>query len=87
LPPEKETEQQPAGRWTDQEQRLFEEAYQMYGKDWKKIKKHVGTIVSVSGYHMDYEGTSITMVVNVDGNNKHINLHMENTMELFTDNK
>jgi hypothetical protein len=52
-----------------------------------QIKKHVGTIVSVSGYHMDYEGTSITMVVNVDGNDKHINLHMENTMELFTDNK
>jgi hypothetical protein len=49
-----------------------------------QIKKHVGTIVSVSGYHMDYEGTSITMVVNVDGSNKHINLHMENTMELVS---
>lgn len=47
LTPAKETEQQPAGRWTDQEQRLFEEAYQMYGKDWKKIKKHVGTRTGV----------------------------------------
>ena len=33
----------PAGRWTQQEQNLFEEAHSMYGKDWKKIKNHVGT--------------------------------------------
>ena len=61
-----------------------EEEYQnnIFWEDLQ-IKKHVGTIVSVSGYHMDYEGTSITMVVNVDGDNKHINLHMEDTIELF----
>lgn len=28
----------PAGRWTAEEHRLFEEAYNLYGKNWKKIK-------------------------------------------------
>ena len=36
-------EKVPAGRWTDDEKRLFVEAYEMFGKDWKKIKAHVGT--------------------------------------------
>ena len=48
-----------------------------------QIKKHIGTIVSISGYHMDYEGTDITMVVNVDGDNKHIPINMEDTMEIM----
>lgn len=33
----------PNGRWTDAEKQLFHEAFQRYGKNWKKIKAHVGT--------------------------------------------
>jgi len=48
-----------------------------------QIKKHMGTIVSVGGHHMDYEGTSISMNVMVNNENKHISLIMEETMELI----
>ena len=32
-----------AGRWTAEEKQRFEEAIQLYGKDWKSIQRHVGT--------------------------------------------
>jgi len=48
-----------------------------------QIKKHMGTIVSVGGHHEDYEGTSISMNVMVNNENKHISLIMEETMELI----
>ena len=31
------------GRWSKKESKLFEEAFEMFGKNWKKIKQHVGT--------------------------------------------
>lgn len=31
------------GRWTDEEHRLFLEAYARYKKDWRQIEKHIGT--------------------------------------------
>jgi len=31
------------GRWTEAEHKLFLEAYEKYGKDWKKIQNYVGT--------------------------------------------
>ncbi len=34
------------GRWTEAEQKLFLEAYNLYGKDWKKIQNYVGTRTS-----------------------------------------
>jgi hypothetical protein len=48
-----------------------------------QVRKHIGTIVSVNGHHMDYEGTSISMVVTVNGNNEHVSINMEDTMELM----
>ena len=52
---------------------------------WKdlQIRKHIGTIVSVSGYYMDYEGTSIGMNVMVNDEEKYISINMEDTMELI----
>jgi hypothetical protein len=52
---------------------------------WKdlQIKKHIGIIVSVTGYYMDYEGTSISMVIKVDDEDKHISINMEDTIELM----
>lgn len=47
-----------------------------------QIKKHTGIIVSVSGYYMDYEGTSISMIVTVDGVGRHVSIKMEDTIEL-----
>ena len=32
---------------------------------------------------MDYEGTSISMVVTVNGNNQQVPINMEDTMELM----
>jgi hypothetical protein len=54
-------------------------------KNWTdlQIKKHMGTIVSVSGNYMDYERTSISMNVMVNNENKYISLIMEETMELI----
>ena len=34
------------GRWTDEEQKLFLEAYQKHGKNWKEIHSHVKTRTS-----------------------------------------
>lgn len=48
-----------------------------------QIKKHIGTIVSVGGHHMDYEGTSISMTVSVNNEDKHISLIMEEPIELI----
>ena len=48
-----------------------------------QIRKHIGTIVDIRGHHMDYEGTSISMVVTVDNENKHFSINMEDTMELI----
>ena len=31
------------GRWTQAEKQKFDEAYEMFGKNWKKIKQYVGT--------------------------------------------
>ena len=31
------------GRWTDEEHDRFLEALRIYGKDWDKIEKHIGT--------------------------------------------
>eukprot|EP00829_Urostomides_striatus_P009691 TRINITY_DN2145_c0_g2_i1.p1 TRINITY_DN2145_c0_g2~~TRINITY_DN2145_c0_g2_i1.p1 ORF type:complete len:239 (+),score=67.22 TRINITY_DN2145_c0_g2_i1:36-719(+) len=31
------------GRWTEKEHKLFIEALEKYGKDWKKVKEYVGT--------------------------------------------
>jgi len=31
------------GRWNSKEQKLFIEAFNLYGKDWKKVRNHVGT--------------------------------------------
>jgi len=47
------------------------------------IRKHIGTIVSVRGNHINYEGSSITMTIEVNGENKHIPFYMEDTMELI----
>lgn len=32
-----------AGRWTDEEHDKFLEALQIFGKNWNKVHKHVGT--------------------------------------------
>lgn len=32
-----------AGRWTDEEHLRFLEALQLYGKNWNKVHKHVGS--------------------------------------------
>jgi hypothetical protein len=47
-----------------------------------QIKKHTGIIVSVSGYYTGYEGTSISMVVTVNGEGRHVSINMEDTIEL-----
>ena len=31
------------GRWTKEEHRKFLEAIDLYGRDWKKLKEHIGT--------------------------------------------
>lgn len=31
------------GRWTDEEHNKFLEALQLFGKNWNKVHKHVGT--------------------------------------------
>ena len=31
------------GRWTDEEHGKFLEALQLFGKNWNKVHKHVGT--------------------------------------------
>lgn len=36
-------ERQKARAWTDEEERLFVEALELYGRDWKKCAEHVGT--------------------------------------------
>jgi SHAQKYF class myb-like DNA-binding protein len=38
-----ESKNKGTGRWTKQEQKLFEEALEKYGKDWKRIQEFVGT--------------------------------------------
>lgn len=48
-----------------------------------QIKKHIGIIVSVSGYYMDYEGTSISMVVTINNEDKNVNINMEDKIELI----
>ena len=35
--------QKPKGRWTSEEKRKFEEGLRLFGRNWKKIKEHVGT--------------------------------------------
>ena len=50
-----------------------------------QIKKHIGTIVSVSGYYMDYEGTSISMVVTINNEDKNVNINMEDKFELLNE--
>lgn len=35
-----------AGRWTDEEHAKFLEALDLYGKNWNKVHKHVGTRTS-----------------------------------------
>ena len=35
-----------AGRWTDEEHAKFLEALKLYGKNWNKVHKHVGTRTS-----------------------------------------
>lgn len=35
-----------AGRWTDEEHSKFLEALQLYGKNWNKVHRHVGTRTS-----------------------------------------
>jgi SHAQKYF class myb-like DNA-binding protein len=35
-----------SGRWTDEEHAKFLEALQIYGKNWNKVHKHVGTRTS-----------------------------------------
>lgn len=35
-----------AGRWTDEEHAKFLEALQLYGKNWNKVHKYVGTRTS-----------------------------------------
>jgi SHAQKYF class myb-like DNA-binding protein len=32
-----------AGKWTDEEHNRFLEALQLYGKNWNKVHKHIGT--------------------------------------------
>lgn len=32
-----------AGRWTDEEHHRFLEALQLFGKNWNKVHKHIGT--------------------------------------------
>jgi len=34
------------GRWTDEEHDRFIEALRIYGKNWNKVHKHVGTRTS-----------------------------------------
>ncbi len=41
--PEKDGHETNAGRWTKAEHKLFLEALELYGKDWKKVQQHVGT--------------------------------------------
>jgi hypothetical protein len=35
-----------AGRWTDEEHARFLEALKIYGKNWNKVHKHVGSRTS-----------------------------------------
>lgn len=35
-----------AGRWTDEEHARFLEALQIFGKNWNKVHRHVGTRTS-----------------------------------------
>ena len=35
-----------AGRWTDEEHSKFLEALQLFGKNWNKVHRHVGTRTS-----------------------------------------
>lgn len=34
------------GRWTSEEHKMFLEAIEIYGRDWKKVQDHVGTRTS-----------------------------------------
>ena len=36
-------DQKNCGRWTDEEHERFLEALTLYGKNWSKVHKHVGT--------------------------------------------
>lgn len=35
-----------AGRWTNQEHQAFLEALKLFGKNWSKVHKHIGTRTS-----------------------------------------
>ena len=66
----------------DDEERLKSYKLNTHWDDLQ-IKERIGTVVSVSGYHMDYEGTSISMVVNVGGEDKHVtSVKMEDVIQL-----
>lgn len=35
-----------SGRWTDEEHKKFLEAIKLFGKNWNKVHRHVGTRTS-----------------------------------------
>ena len=44
------------GHWTEDEKRRFEEGFVMFGKDWKRIQRHVltRTLAQIRSHGQNY---------------------------------